>query len=169
MVLLWFAFLTQGAKSSSSFFALSALFLLFSLILRQRTAAFRPLQAYWKELGLCICLLGSQFFSKDPSVTLYYTFQALMIVYVWLFLKSRTIRLPNLSIFMTHLAVMGAISLIATLTQFVRGHWLQTYGVFPINPIFNAAWMACVGCALVAYLQGDAERGRRRLVLWILA
>jgi hypothetical protein len=170
--LLWAGLFLKGTKTPEAFFVWGIFALVvIGLHLRAIAATFSIKNHTW-ELAFAISLAVSQIFSKDPSITLYYSAQAFLFLLLWTTLKAVPETLPSLRTLIIHLTAMAGVSLLVTFIQFSKGPWQYGYGLFPINPIFNAAWIGCIAATLVAYLLHGASRDTsplERRLLWIAA
>jgi len=159
--LLWMGLFLKGTKTPGAFFVWSS-FALGAMALRSDVIAETfSLRVYWRELLLAACLILSQVFSQDVATTFYYTTQGFILLLVWIWLKADVEMRPNEDDLIWHLIGMALLGIPIILGQFwcgyFQGHWSSVYGLLPINPVFNAAWIACIATMLVARL---FERGR---------
>ena len=162
-LLLWAAFFLGGGKTPEAFFVWGAVALVVCASRLHRVLERVSWRGYWKEAVLVVCLLASQVFAQDPSVTLYGTTQALVFIALWVTLKADPSLLPEPSRLVGHLLAMGGIAFVVTAWQALRGPWNAINGLFPINPIFNATWMAGIATMAIAY--GVAVKKSR---VWIV-
>ena len=98
--------------------------------------------------GLGIAFL----FSLDRSISLFPTLQALVLMATWLMLRSLTP--PPEKIVWQTLMALAAVTIAMTLYQILIGPnalgIYDTYGLLPLNPSFNAIWMATLATAFWA-------------------
>jgi O-antigen ligase len=162
--LLVLGLLLHGAKTPITFFFWSMAALASCGI----PLAFRPLettiQFHWELLFLA-CILVSQLFSQDPSASIFATTQALVYWLIWVALKTHSEFFKSERWFWRTTVALGTLSFMITGLQILHGQWRQAYGFLPINPSFNAIWMASLA---VAFL-GSPKSGIGRKVQWPLA
>src|SRR5258708_22151883 len=82
----------------------------------------------------------SQIFSTSPSTSLYFTLQALVFLVTWMALRAQIQDWTRFELHWDVLQWAGTATMVLTLLQML----LQKLpnGFLPINPTFNAAWMA---------------------------
>jgi hypothetical protein len=160
ITLLWLAYLLEGCAAPRALLIWSFGVLLFILsrvgVLVPHWAAKIPVG----EIALALGLLLFQFLAKQPTTTAYDTAEAMLFLMLWSALKVDAAALPGIDGLIKNLAAMGAISLAATILQLTRGLRGATYGNFPGDPLLNAAWLACMGVALLIYGLEHAPDGQ---------
>ena len=165
LALLWLAFLTFGGKTPEAFAAWALPALALIALFASATAGDLSPQRYGWEAALAVCLLVSWGFSKDRAQSLYPTAQAMLYLMLWITMRANPSLLPETSRWLAHLSGMALLSVLASLLQFARGPWRLVFGLFPVNPIFNAAWLAAIGAAGVAELLAVSAHRKTR---WIV-
>jgi O-antigen ligase len=170
LLLLWISLLFKGGRTPATFLVWATLVLLFIAIRLRVTLSALSLKLYWKELVLALCLGLSQVYSRDSSISLYYTIQAFTFLALWISLKSDPSALPDIDLLVINLTAMALLSLGVSCFQMLTREWKDVHGFLPYNPIFNASLIGGAGTILVAFLVGD-KSGRRKYTrgLWFTA
>jgi len=162
ILLLGLAFLLGGAKTPMAFCAWTLPALVFSGIpfwnrtrLGHKTISF---------LSMVAGILLAQIYSLDPTASLFWSLEYLVLACLWLSLQ----RMPadkDPDFFWNGMAVLGFLSALLTSVQWVR-HQIP-YGALPLNPNFNAVWMAAIAAALTARTR--KTRMEVLLIVWLSA
>jgi tetratricopeptide (TPR) repeat protein len=162
LALLWLWLPLGGGKSHQAMlvWGLAALLFVF-LRLRLILPRVRPSEFKW-EVAVAVALLISQLNSRDPNISLIYSTEALLFLLLWISFRLAPETIPADQDFSRHLTAMGLLTLGVTLYQRIPGAPTDSFGFFPINPVFNATWLACVGVALLAMVVcGQTFAGQR--------
>jgi O-antigen ligase len=99
---------------------------------------------------LLFLLLSSLTFSMNRTQSLYYTIQAIVFILLALWLKTEFKVQKHENDLWKTLVVSGLLT--AGITVFQRLTHHEPIGLLPINPDFNAAWMASLAAAFTARL-----------------
>jgi O-antigen ligase len=132
--------LLQGAKTPAAFCLWGLAALSFSI-----TAI--KTRGIWAAAILAVLLIA-QFFSLDASHSLFFMTQALVFFLLWPALADSLSEETARRYAWITLAVCGWITVGLTLYQ--RVNLTVPHGLLPINPNFNAAWMASLAVAFLA-------------------
>jgi O-antigen ligase len=125
---------------------------------------------------LVLCLIGtSHLFSLDPAASLFQTVKMLVFFFIWLALRSHPEWMAEEKLFWRMLAALGLLTVLYTLYQIIRGPnpatgVFEVHGFLPVNPSFNAIWMASLSAAFIARVltkgfQSRADRYERVIEL----
>jgi hypothetical protein len=160
VLLLACAFLLTGAKTPFAFCSWSVLALAFSSVaLRRRTLTDN---SHLLFLASVASILVLQVYSLDPTNSLFWSVQYLVYACLWLALQAMPVDT-------TPAAFWNAIVCLAAITGALTTlQWFQhapPYGTLPLNPNFNAVWMAALAAALTA--KQRASWREHLLLLWL--
>jgi tetratricopeptide (TPR) repeat protein len=158
LALLWILVYLHGAKSPTSFFFWSLGVTLFVIFRAKSILMNLPHLALRFEVGLFLMLIFSYIFSKNSSHSIYPTGQMLLFLILWIAIKADPESFPSSALWMRNFMLLGLADWVVTVYQWVHAGWTYTYGLFPVNPIFNATWLVGLGMALIGYATEQPSR-----------
>jgi O-antigen ligase len=164
-LILTVGFLLQGAKTPLAAFVSAsflAVFLARELISNPNLFSWSKNRWEWLCIVLLILSWGQ---STDRSLSTFESAGGIIFVLLWILLKNAPNYLNEEALLWTTLRVLAILTMGKTAIQFLAGDWRQAYGFFPINPTLNAAWMASLAVAFLAYSLPALQK--RRLDLGI--
>ncbi len=149
-LLLWLGIVLKGAKTPLTFCIWGSCVLLFCGLALWETAETLTIAIYKRELAAFFCLCTSLFFSQDWSVSCFSTLQMLVFLLLWVSLKSNPSLIKNQKTLFPSFVLSGLLATGLTIWQMCTHDWAKVYGFLPINPVFNATWLASIGIALLS-------------------
>ncbi len=164
LLLLILAFLLLGAKSQVAFCLWSCAGLVTGMAQQIR----RPSRQQVPSLLFFLFITGvliSQWRSLDPSHGLYQTMQYFVFACLALTVLRDFPREESMPI-TAWPVLLGIGTVTAVLTTYQRARHQPAYGMFPINPNFNAVWMAALAGAWIS--KKDRTTPEKVLAFWLI-
>jgi len=121
-------------------------------------------------VGTGLIILGATFclsFSLDRSISLYWTTQLFTYAFLWLALRVECEMQPDTPSLDLALLILGVYTAGLTICQTISGR--ISFGFLPVNPNFNAVWMAVLAVFLMARSRDERQTPKRRWIEIILA
>jgi len=139
------AFVLGGAKTPLAFCSWAIIGLIYTIFVLITSRFNNRSVLYF--IALISGLVLTQVYSLDSSNSLFWTTEYLTLSCLWLALRGVSLDAES-HLFWCVLTGLATITVVLTVVQSVRN--LVAYGAFPLNPNFNAAWMAALACGFAA-------------------